>query len=414
MEKIKVLEIGAEGGLLSIYRTTIDNKDFYFSDENSGIDDFRVSNNEKRRHSYSFAEEFIIISSRYPNILSLHPLFVHEDYKNFIILMLKDYQLEKEFFVDYQSWSRVLDANIEEFKIENPTYTMLEYQNLKEKYGNISSWAIWDENDHKDTLIIGENIGLLNSRYVGIGLNISNPVAEWSNFRGTHCRKLQQTFNKGRLRGFYLTDILKNIVESNSSIIEQKIKSKEIEIEKHIEFFIQEMKDVKITEETKFLIFGNLAYELFNKYLKAIYPHNQVIKLKHYSARGTDKEWVKSTLDKIGILEEYIESGIFEEKYFEEMENTKPKTYRDNLIVAVNNLIEFENNLFNDLLNVAMSNEYKEIDDTFEIGDEFNFSLEHFENSNDQNVIKLVNLIKEIRQSVETIMNINNIKENDR
>ena len=119
-------------------------------------------------------------------------------------------------------------------------------------------------------------------------------------------------------------------------------------------------------------------------------------------------------MDKIGILEEYIESGIFEEKYFEEMENNKPKTYRDNLIVAVNNLIEFENNLFTDIINVAMSNEYKEIDEVFDVNDVYNFNIDHFENSTDQNVKNLVNLINEIRQSVETIMNINNIKENDR
>ncbi len=181
------------------------------------------------------------------------------------------------------------------------TYTIEEYQHLKVKYGNVASWAIWNENNHKDTLIIEENIGLLNSRYVGVALNISNPVKEWSNFRGTHCRKLEQAFNKTSIRGFYLTDVLKNIVEKNSSVILKKIKSNEIKIESHIASFIEEMKDVKITEETIFLTFGYLANELFTKHLKQIYPNNKVIKLKHYSARGTDKEWVKLAIEKIGI-----------------------------------------------------------------------------------------------------------------
>jgi len=178
-----------------------------FSNENSNIDGFSASNTNNKAHSFSFVEEFIKVSFRYQNILSLHPLFVHEDYKNSIILFLKEYQLDKENFIDYQEWSKVLALNIEDFKIENPTYSMTEYLYLKEKYGNVASWALWNDDNEKDTSIIEENIGLLHSRFVGIGLNISKPVSTWSNFRGgKHDRKLRKTFNNGRLKGFYLTD----------------------------------------------------------------------------------------------------------------------------------------------------------------------------------------------------------------
>lgn len=88
--------------------------------------------------------------------------------------------------------------------------------------------------------------------------------------------------------------------------------------------------------------------------------------------------------------------------------------YRLQLIATVNNLIEIEASIFTNLVNVAMSNELKDIDDVFEIGDEYGFTLEHFEKSNDQNVVKLVSLIKQLRQTVESIMNINNITESDR
>jgi len=414
MKNIKIFEVGAEGGILTLYRTTIENKYWYFSNENSSIDEFSVSTTDSNEYSFSFVEEFIKISSRYQNILSLHPLFVHEDYKNSIIVLLKEYQLDKENFVDYQEWSKVLALNIEDFKIENPTYSMTEYLNLKEKYGSVASWALWNDDNEKDTSIIEENIGLLHSRFVGIGLNISKPVSTWSNFRGgKHDRKLRKTFNKGRLKGFYLTDFLKNVVEKNSTVIEQKIKNQELQLDSHISFFLEEMKDVKINDETEFIIFGKQTFTLFNKYLKPLFPKNNIILLKHYSARGTDKEWIKSTLEEMGFLEEFLNNEIIDENYFTNMEQESTKTYREQLIEVTNNLIEMESSLFTDTINVAMLNELTEIDTSFEIGDEYEFTLEQFENSMDQNVNKLVNLIHEIRQTVETIMNLNNIKESD-
>lgn len=414
-EDIKIFEVGAEGGNLTIYKTTIQNRDYYYSNEYSGIDDFSVSNPESlSRKSFSFEEEFLRITFRYKNLLSLHPLFVHEFYRKSVIIFLKDYQLEKGVYVDYNEWAKVLNIAIAVFKFDNPTYSFEEYQILKQKYGGVSSWALWDENDEKCTLVIEENIGWLNSRYVGVGLNISKPVSTWSNFRGgKHDRKLKKAFNKGRIKGFYLTDVLKNIVEKNSTIIEQKIKNKEIDLISHITFFIQEMKDIKIDDDTIFLIFGNQTYDLFNSHLKSSFPKNKIVKLKHYSARGTDKEWVKSALEDAGLLEEYLNNDIFDENYFE-VESENSKTYREHLIHTINNLINFEDSLFTDVVNVGMSNELKEINDCFEVGDLYDFSLEHLENSDDQNVNKLVDLIKNIRQTVDTIMNINNINESDR
>lgn len=184
--------------------------------------------------------------------------------------------------------------------MQKETYTFGEYENLKQKYGNVASWVLWNNDDETDPSIIEENINLLNSRYVG--LNISKPVTTWSNFRGgKHGRKIKRAFINTAIKGFYLTDFFKNIVEKDSSLIEQAIKKNEIDIEVHVEFFIEEMKNVKVNDETVFLTFGNLTYNLFDTYLKKYYPNNKVILLKHYSARGTDEEWVQSTLEKIGL-----------------------------------------------------------------------------------------------------------------
>ncbi len=311
MLKTKIFEVGAEGGSLAIYKAHVSNRDIYFTNENYEITQLIATDKENEYYSFSFAKELNKAMTKYHNLLSLYPLYVDLKYRNQVLKFLKDYQLEKENTIDVESWSVVLNENVDNFKIENPTYTKDEYFNLKKKYGNYASWALWNENDEKDTNIIEENIGMLNSRFVGIALNISKPVSNWSNFRGgTHDRKLKLAFNKGRIKGFYLTDLLKNVVEVNSTTIEKKIKNQEIQLDPHISFFIEEMKDIKVTDETEFLIFGNQAYKLFDNHLKRSFPNNKITHLRHYSARGTDKEWITKTLDKIGFLEEFFNNGI--------------------------------------------------------------------------------------------------------
>lgn len=45
------------------------------------------------------------------------------------------------------------------------------YFELKEKYSNQSSWAIWNDDDPSDTTVIEKNINVLNTKNVIVGLN---------------------------------------------------------------------------------------------------------------------------------------------------------------------------------------------------------------------------------------------------
>ena len=88
-------------------------------------------------------------------------------------------------------------------------------------------------------------------------------------------------------------------------------------------------------------------------------------------------------------------------------------TYREQIITTLNNLIETREIIFEQIINLAMSNEYKDLHKTFEIGETYNFSLNHFKKMEDINVRKMVNLCKNTEKTIFTIMNINGINENE-
>ncbi|MFC1625185.1 hypothetical protein ACFL15_02330 [Patescibacteria group bacterium] len=190
-------------------------------------------------------------------------------------------------------------------------YTLKEYIALTEKYGSSASWAIWDYKNEKDTSIIGQNRDQLHSRYILLGLNFSKETVTnkpWKNFHGgsIHDRKLKYACNDTELRGSFMTDIFRGIVETDSSKMKDIITDKIIS--KNVSFFNQEMMDIKINKESKFIVFGTPTSYLakcFNEYFKQGYTNN-VIYHYHYSYYGiTDEEWVKSLWEKLYISQDF-------------------------------------------------------------------------------------------------------------
>lgn len=88
-------------------------------------------------------------------------------------------------------------------------------------------------------------------------------------------------------------------------------------------------------------------------------------------------------------------------------------TYREQIIQTINNLIEARNIIFEQIVNLAMSSEYKYLQDAFEQGDTYNFSLNHFEKMDDINVQKLVKLCRKTEDTVFTIMDLSGINQNE-
>ncbi len=55
----------------------------------------------------------------------------------------------------------------------------------------------------------------------------------------------------------------------------------------------------------------------------------------------------------------------------------------------------------------------KHLENAFDVGDEYDFKLKHFETIEDINVQKLVRLCKNTEETIFTIMNLNGISENE-
>ncbi len=184
-------------------------------------------------------------------------------------------------------------------------YNINKYKALVAKYGSYSSWAIWNHEKAIDTTVIDQNFAQLHSKFVLLGLNVSRTLNSrlWSNFHdNTHARKLKYACNDTILRGSYMTDIFKDLAEPTATNIQNMLSDKLVR--ENVDMFNQEMKDVKLNEDSQFIIFGNLAREYFSKYFKQDYKNN-IIYQKHYSARGTDKEWVKGFWNKLNITQDF-------------------------------------------------------------------------------------------------------------
>ncbi len=176
------------------------------------------------------------------------------------------------------------------------------FEELEKKYGGFSSWAIWNPNDPRDASIMRENLGDLKPWIVMVGLNVSAPLPyPWANFRiGRNDRKLIHAFNQGPYRGAYMTDIVKGEVEVRSDNIKKRIKSGELDIQKHIEAFEIEMSNIGADRRTHFILFGGLVDEIFTRYLSSRFPLH--LSCQHYAVYGSSESWAKNTLIKIGEM----------------------------------------------------------------------------------------------------------------
>lgn len=185
-------------------------------------------------------------------------------------------------------------------------YSTDEYKKFKFKYGSYASWAIWDDN-LSDPSIIDKNISHLHSKFVLLGLNISGPLDNkpWLNFHKgpSNVRKLKYACLDNILWGSYITDLFKDIPQKDSSEL-KKILTKDL-IEENVNRFNEEMRAIKISENSTFIIFGNAASYYFNKYFRKGLK-NSVIYHYHYSHYGvSDRGWVSSLWNKLKIHQDY-------------------------------------------------------------------------------------------------------------
>ncbi len=187
------------------------------------------------------------------------------------------------------------------------------FNSITEKYAKTSSWAVWNNTNLSDVSFIEANKDILNSRLVGIGLNISGELSyNWQNFHGgKHDRKLAYALNESHFKGAYLTDLFKNINQKDSKILIDNIGANLSIINKHIDTFCEEMMDIGVNDKTIFLIFGvekSYLGQIISNLIKSKFQNNQFVYHYHYSYyKLTDKDWVEGLWKKIGISNNFEE-----------------------------------------------------------------------------------------------------------
>jgi hypothetical protein len=190
-------------------------------------------------------------------------------------------------------------------------FNKLEIEKIKSEFGKFSSWAIWDFQNERNTTIIENNLELLHNNYVFFGLNISKEVGIWENFHGgKHDRKIKYAFNSIRhIKGAYMTDLIKK-VEVNSSNLLNEIKVGKVDILKQVNILRSELNLIKVTPKSKFIIFGNVAREIYDEFFEKYFPENKVYYLQHYSGRGDDKKWVEKVWTRLNITDLEFETEL--------------------------------------------------------------------------------------------------------
>ncbi|MCL2676991.1 MAG: hypothetical protein FWE43_04760 [Streptococcaceae bacterium] len=151
-----------------------------------------------------------------------------------------------------------------------------ECNNQSTKFHQVSSWAIWNDEDKKDTSIIEKNISKLKPQYVFVGSNLSgnekifkfpNDWKEWNNF---HCKtptdnRLMKMLKNEKYEGAYLTDLIKLNSAQYGEEIEKRIKGGEIDIKNQIKIFSDELKLLN-QDNLEIFLMGKTANEIFHEY----------------------------------------------------------------------------------------------------------------------------------------------------
>ncbi len=175
------------------------------------------------------------------------------------------------------------------------TFTRKKYDFIKEKYGNVGSWAIWAEEGNKpksntgDLTILDPDINKnllsqLKPNVVLVGLNISRsikvPLANFHDKRpGSNDFKIRFAFRGTPYWGGYMTDIIKDFEQKISGKVISYLKNNTQFEEENVENFLQELADIGANNPT-LIAFGNDSYNILKRNLNHKF---KILKVPHYA-----------------------------------------------------------------------------------------------------------------------------------
>lgn len=178
------------------------------------------------------------------------------------------------------------------------------FENIKSLYGDVASWAVWKPHSSNNLVSNMEVEGLfdldinpeilsqLKNNIIMVGYNFSIPLDNPPLFHNFHsynganikhmtllnASKIRYAFIGTKYYGAYMTDIIKNYIESKSE------KVKPIDIDNDFKIFRHELKILQADKPT-IIAFGGTVYNLLNKHLKP-HEYSKLIQVTHYAHFG--------------------------------------------------------------------------------------------------------------------------------
>ncbi|OGW30453.1 MAG: hypothetical protein A2X59_07180 [Nitrospirae bacterium GWC2_42_7] len=178
------------------------------------------------------------------------------------------------------------------------------FENIKTQYGDVASWAVWKtpsgnnfasnmEVDGLFDLDTNPNIlDQLNNNIIMVGYNFSIPLDNPPKFHNFHtynganinhttlrnASKIRYAFSNTPYGGAYMTDIIKNYVESKS----EKVAPSNLDAD--FATFRKELETLQ-ADKPVIIAFGSIVYALLKEHLK---PNDcsELIRVTHYSHYG--------------------------------------------------------------------------------------------------------------------------------
>lgn len=89
------------------------------------------------------------------------------------------------------------------------------------------------------------------------------------------------------------------------------------------------------------------------------------------------------------------------------------EAYREKLIMTYRELLKIDEELLERIINVGMTGEMAEINETFQKNDIFQFDKEMFRGTKDQNLNLLLDLHDNLEDTMISFVNINNITQEE-
>lgn len=191
------------------------------------------------------------------------------------------------------------------------------FEDIKEKYGDVASWAVWAKTGNSPKSNIGdvsvfdidknsEILKLLNVNVVMVGFNFSrnvNFIEKFKNFHDSNPMgqdyKIRYAFEGTDFYGAYMTDVIKNFVMVDSTDVKKYLKLNVQFLKDSVSSFKNELVDIG-SEKPVILAFGNDVYAILKNNLEKE-CYSKLIKITHYSHHISKENYKEKVLQEISI-----------------------------------------------------------------------------------------------------------------